>query len=204
MTSLRAHPCFTCPTINNMVTEPKHVPPLLMWKVEGSDSCLMKVVAMQGRKHNTLTFSSPPTSPLLWHRGPAHRSAHPASRGHLRVHHLQRQRHQGPDCVRAAQTDVLLPPGPGHCPGNPTHPNPPISNLPASTTPWLTAVSVPPAPLSVVHQLQLLVLCRRRRCSPRLPIRWFLWPLQPPLGSCLQPVQHQSSGFPPVRTRGRR
>lgn len=191
-----------------MVTEPKHVPPLLMWKVECSDCCLMKVVAMQGRKHNTLTFSSPPpTSPLLWHRGPAHRSAHPASRGHLRVHHLQRQRHQGPDCVRAAQTDVLLPPGPGHCPGNPTPPpNPPKpSNLqPTRQHSSLVDGRLCSPPTPVVHQLQLLVLYCRRRCSPRLPIRWFLWPLQPPLGSCLQPVQHQSSGFPPVRTRWRR
>lgn len=78
-------------------------------------------------------------------------------------------------------------------------PPPPISsNHPVATPrPCLTARC--DSPLSVVHQLQLLVLCHC--CSRRLPIHGFLWPLQPHRRSRLQPVQHQSSGFTPVRTR---
>lgn len=60
-------------------------------------------------------------SPFLWHGGPAYRQAHPTPRWHLRVHHLQRQRHQGPDCVWTAQTNMLFPSGPCHRPGTPSH-----------------------------------------------------------------------------------
>lgn len=172
----------------------------------------MKVVAMQGRKRNTLTFSTPhsPTSPLLWHRGPAHRSAHPASRGHLRVHHLQRQRHQGPDCVRAAQTDVLLPPGPGHCPGNPPPqcPAPPQptrhhSSLvdgrlclhPPSSRPSAPAPRpLPPAPLLPPPSNRLVPMATST--APRFlpttssaPVLWF-----PPSSDPLVSVSDERSG----------
>lgn len=49
--------------------------------------------------------------------------------------------------MRAPQTDVLLPPGPGHCPGKPAPLPSKSSDLPvAAARPCLTALCVPPLP----------------------------------------------------------
>lgn len=56
-------------------------------------------------------------SSFLWHRRPPYGQTHPSQRWHLWVHHLQGQRHQGPDCVWATQTHMLTPPGPCYRPG---------------------------------------------------------------------------------------